>query len=171
MKQRGWIAILSVAIWLIGAGVVTAETMYVKKNGVKVTVEKSPTSSVVARLGIGDEVEVIKKAGRQYQVSLSNGKTGWVFKFKLSETKPAGKSGGSALSGLTGNNRMMAKEARSGGSIRGLKETTNQYAKSKRIDPLHNQSVEKMEQLVISDEELAAFQRAGGIGEYAGGGQ
>ncbi|NKB80320.1 MAG: hypothetical protein GKS05_10300 [Nitrospirales bacterium] len=171
MKRVGWVAVLAAAIWFMGAVSAFAETMYAKKNGVKVTAEKSPTSSVVTTLEIGDQVEVMKKAGRQYYVILSNGKTGWVFKFKISKTKPAGKSGGSGLSGLTGNNRMMAKEARSGGSIRGLKETTNQYAQHKQIDPIHRQSVENMEQLVISNEELARFQQEGGVGEYVGGGQ
>jgi len=80
-----------------------AETMYAKKNGVKVTAEKSPISTVVGKLNTGDQVQVVKKVGRQYQVKLPNGKLGWVFKFKLSSKKPAGKAGGSSLSILTGN--------------------------------------------------------------------
>ena len=148
-----------------------AETMYAKKDGVKVTAEKSPTSKAVATLNLGDKVQVLKKSGRQYQVKLSSGKAGWVFKFKLSDKKPAGKSGGSSLSGLTGKNIVVAKEARAGGSIRGLKETTEQYADKKQISPAHRKSVDKMEELVIPDDELARFQKDGGIGEYAGGEQ
>ena len=148
-----------------------AETMYAKKDRVKVTAEKSPTSKAVATLKLGDQVQVLKKSGRQYQVKLSSGKIGWVFKFKLSEDKPSGKSGGSSLSGLTGKNIVVAKEARAGGSIRGLKETTEQYAEKKQISPAHRKSVDKMEELVISDDELARFQKEGGIGEYAGGEQ
>ena len=148
-----------------------AETMYAKKNGVKVTAEKSPTSKVVGTLSTGDQVEVVKKVGRQYHVKLPNGKSGWVFKFKLSDKKPAGKSGGSSLSGLTGKTTIAARESRSGGSIRGLKETTEQYAKGKNIDPAHRRSVDAMEAFHVSDSELAQFQQAGCIGDYSGGGQ
>ena len=150
---------------------VMAETMYAKKNSVKVTAKKSPTSKVVSKLGLGEEVEVLKKEKRQYYVELENGKTGWVFKFKLSDTKPKSGRGSSALSGLTGKNVVVAKEARAGGSIRGLKESTEEYANRKQISPAHRQAVDKMEQFTLTEEELAAFQQEGQIGEYAGGGQ
>ena len=51
-------SVLSVGVLV---GTVSAETMYAKKNGVKVTTEKSPTSSVVTTLQLGDQVEVVKK--------------------------------------------------------------------------------------------------------------
>lgn len=149
-----------------------AETMYAKSGGVKVTVEQSPTSKVVATLDLGDEVNVVEKAGRQYQVKLPNGKVGWVFKFKLTDEKPASSGGGgSGLSALTGKSTITAKEARAGGSIRGLKETTEQYAKRKQISQADRQSVEKMEQLNIPSDELTRFKREGGIGEFEGGAQ
>lgn len=148
-----------------------AETMYAKKNGVKVTAEKSPTSKVVGKLNTGDQVQVVKKAGRQYQVKLPSGKSGWVFKFKLTAKKPSGKSGGSSLSGLTGKTRIAARESRAGGSIRGLKETTENYAERKHIDPSHRRAVDKMEAFSVSDAELAKFQLAGNVGDYSGGGQ
>ena len=148
-----------------------AETMYAKKNGVKVTAEKSPTSKVVGKLNTGDQVQVVKKVGRKYQVKLPNGKSGWVFKFKLSSKKPAGKSSGSSLSALTGKTTIAARESRSGGSIRGLKETTENYAKGKNIDPAHRRSVDAMEAFSVSDAELVQFQQAGRVGDYSGGGQ
>ena len=40
---------------------VFAETMWAKKDRVKVTAEKSPTSTVVATLRLGDQVDVIEK--------------------------------------------------------------------------------------------------------------
>lgn len=147
-----------------------AETMYAKTGGVKVTAEPSPTSSVVGTLNVGDPVHVLKKDGRKLQIKLSNGKTGWVFQFKLTDSKPSTSSGGSsALSGLTGKSTIAAREARSGGSIRGLKETTANYAKDKHIDPAHQRAVDDMEARVVTKDELAAFQREGGVGEYSGG--
>ena len=161
-----------VALLLLSVpGLSQAETMYAKKNGVKATAEKSPKSKVVGRLNTGDQVKVIKKDGRQYQVKLPNGKSGWVFKFKLSDSKPAGKSGGSSLSGLTGKTTIAARESRSGGSIRGLKETTEQYAQGKNIDPSHRRSVDAMVAFGVSDSELTQFQQDGQVGDYSGGGQ
>ena len=157
-------------ILILFPGTGLADTMFAKKDRVKVTAEKSPTSKVVATLSLGDEVEVLKKSGRQYHVKLESGKTGWVFKFKLAKEKPTRKKGsGSSLFGLTGKGTIVAKEAKAGGSIRGLKETTEHYAKKKRISPAHQKSVDKMEQLVITEDELARFQKEGGIGEYVGG--
>ena len=156
-------------LWFLG-GAASAETMYAKKSGVKVTVAKSPTSKVIAMLKTGDSVTVLDKAGRQYQVKLSNGKKGWVFKFKLSGKKPSSsRGGGSGLSALTGKTRIAAKESRAGGSIRGLKESTEQYAERKHISPAHRRAVDKMEELTISDEDLQRFQQEGHVGEYAGG--
>ncbi len=169
-KMYANIAILALLLLAV-PGLSQAETMYAKKNGVKVTSEKSPKSQVVGNLNTGDQVEIVKKDGRQYQVKLPNGKSGWVFKFKLSDTKPAGKSGGSSLSGLTGKTTIAARESRSGGSIRGLKETTEQYAQGKNIDPSHRRSVDAMVAFGVSDSELAQFQQAGQIGDYSGGGQ
>jgi len=163
--------ILCVSVLLLGfsAGSLLAETMYAKKDRVKVTAEKSPTSSVVATLNVGDQVDVVEKSGRQYKVQLSSGQSGWVFKFKLSDTQPEKKKGGSNLSGLTGENVVVAQEARAGGSIRGLKETTEQYADKKQISQADRRSVDKMEQRTVTDDELNQFKKDGRIGEYAGG--
>jgi hypothetical protein len=155
------IRLLMIAVLFVGfsAGNVLAETMWAKKDRVKVTAEKSPTSSVVAILRVGDQVQVVQKSGRLYKVKMRNGKSGWVFKFKLSDTQPEEKSGGSGLSGVAGDNTVVAQEARAGGSIRGLKETTEQYADKKHISEADRRSVEKMEQR----------KKDGRIGEYAGG--
>ena len=163
--------ILCVSVLLLGfsAGNLFAETMYAKKDRVKVTAEKPPTSSVVATLNVGDQVDVVEKSGRQYKVQLSSGQSGWVFKFKLSDTQPEKKKGGSNLSGLTGENVVVAQEARAGGSIRGLKETTEQYADKKQISQADRRSVDKMEQRTVTDDELNQFKKDGRIGEYAGG--
>ena len=151
------------------AGNLFAETLYAKKDRVKVTAEKSPTSPVVAMLSLGDQVEVIEKSGRLYKVNLISGKTGWVFKFKLSEKQPEAKQGGSSLAGLTGESTVVAQEARAGGSIRGLKETTEQYADKKHISDADRRSVEKMEQRTVPDDEMDQFKKDGRIGEYGGG--
>lgn len=171
MKSTGmtiWFLILSI---LVFGAVATAGTMYSKKNGVKVTVNKSPLSKVVGNLRLGDAVKVLGISGRHAKVQLSSGKTGWVFKFKLSDKKVKTRRGRSALSILSGEERIAARESRSGGSIRGLKEVSETYAKGHQIAPMHKEAVDRMEQLRIPQEELLRFQQEGQIGEFSGGGQ
>ena len=171
--QRTTLMFVAIGLAIILLPVLSmAETMYAKGGGTKVTAEQSPTSTVVGTLDVGDPVQVLKKDGRKFQVKLSNGRTGWVFQFKLTDSQPEQRSGGgSALSALTGKSTIAAREARAGGSIRGLKETTANYAKGKHIDPAYQRAVDDMEARVVTKEELAAFQREGGIGEYSGGAQ
>jgi len=146
---------------------VHAETFYAKKKGVKVTGKKSPLSRVVATLQKGDAVELLKKGGRHYRVRLKNGREGWVFKFKLSKKKPAVQRGsGDILAGLTGESSVTVKEARSAGSIRGLKKVSKNYASLKRIDKVHVESVERMEKYKIDQNQLTKFKRSGRLGEF-----
>ena len=169
VKKLGTLSMAVLIVGFLTGSLLAATTMWAKKDRVKVTAEKSPTSKVVAILRVGDPVQVQQKSGRQYKVKLKSGKTGWVFKFKLADTQPEKAAGGSGLSGLAGDNTVVAQEARSGGSIRGLKETTEQYAEKKHISEANRRSVEKMEQRRVSDDELEKFKRDGRVGEYAGG--
>ena len=139
-----------------------------KQDGVKVTAEKSPTSAVLATLNLGDAVTVLSEEGRLAQVKTTKGKTGWVFKFRLTTKKPS-TGGGLGLSGLKGRKTIAARESRAGGSIRGLKESTEQYAKTKHIKQEHRDAVDRMEELLISPNELVEFKKAGNLGEFSGG--
>ena len=145
-----------------------AATFYAKQDDVKVTAEKSPTSSVIATLALGDAVDVLTEEGRLVRVKAPNGKTGWVFKFRLTEEKPSS-GGGFGLSSLTGKRTIAARESRAGGSIRGLKESTETYAKSKQIKQEHRDAVDRMEAFSIAPEELMQFKKTGNLGEFSGG--
>lgn len=154
---------------LLGPGVASAQTMYAKQDRVKVTEDKSPMSRVVETLRLGDRVRVLEKSGRHYKVRGPSGKSGWVFKFRLSDTEIRSGGGGDALSALTGESRIAAREARTGGSIRGLKEVSERYAERKHLDPASRHAVQRMEDRTISRERLLEFQREGSVGEFAGG--
>jgi uncharacterized protein YgiM (DUF1202 family) len=161
------VILLTVAAWMLPS-TNWAATLYAKQDDVKVTAEKSPTSAVVATLSLGDAVTTLAEDGRLVNVKAANGKTGWVFKFRLAEEKPASSSG-FGLSGLTGKKTIAAREARAGGSIRGLKESTEQYAKDKQIKQEHRDAVDRMEAFSIAPEELMQFKKAGNLGEFSGG--
>ena len=161
------IVLLTVAAWMLPS-INWAATFYAKQDDVKVTAEKTPTSAVVATLALGDAVTVLAEDGRLANVKTATGKTGWVFKFRLTETKPSS-GGGLGLSGLTGKKTIAAREARAGGSIRGLKESTEQYAKDKQIKQEHRDAVDRMETFSIAPDELMQFKKAGNLGEFSGG--
>ncbi len=147
-----------------------AATQYAKQDGVKVTAEKSPTSTLVETLKLGDAVSILSEEGRLAKVKTATGKTGWVFKFRLTEDQPSA-GGGGGLSGLTGRKTIAARESRAGGSIRGLKESTEQYAKDKQIKQEHRDAVDRMEAFSLSPDELMRFKKAGNLGEFSGGTQ
>jgi uncharacterized protein YgiM (DUF1202 family) len=161
------VALLTVATWMLPSSN-WAATLYAKKDDVKVTAEKSPTSSVVTTLALGDAVTVLAEEGRLVKVKTATGKTGWVFKFRLAEDKPSS-GGGLGLSGLTGRKTIAARESRAGGSIRGLKESTEQYAKAKNIKQEHRDAVDRMEAFSIPPDALMQFKKAGNLGEFSGG--
>jgi uncharacterized protein YgiM (DUF1202 family) len=147
-----------------------ASSLFAKQDGINVTADKVPTSAVVATLKLGEEVTVLSEEGRLVNVKTAAGKTGWVFKFRLTEEKPS-TGGGLGLSGLTGQTTIAAREARAGGSIRGLKESTEQYAKTKDIQQEHRDAVDRMTAYSISAEELMQFKKTGNLGEFLGGAQ
>jgi len=169
LPARRYVTTVTVGLVLVLVpAFVSAQTMYVSKDGVNVTEEKSPMSAVVESLRLGDQVRVLEKSDRHYKIQARSGKTGWVFKFKLSDQKVGGGGGGDILSGLTGETRIAAREASTGGSIRGLKETSEQYAATKHIDPSSRDAVQRMEDRAIPREDLLKFQREGSVGEFSG---
>ena len=93
-----------------------------------------------------------------------------MFKFRLSEERPSSGSG-LGLSGLTGRKTIAARESRAGGSIRGLKESTEQYAKEKQIKQEHRDAVDRMEAFSLPPDEFLEFKKAGHLGEFSGGAQ
>lgn len=154
---------------LVGLGFVSeisAQTLYVKKSGTKLQASDSAKSKVIATLSQGTPVRVVKKAKRFYQVS-AGGRTGWVFKFKLTAKAPA-KSGGEGdlLGALGGRQKIAAREASSGSSIRGLSPIAEKHAKNKGISEEDIQAVKQMEAFRINPKELEKFLKEGKLGEY-----
>ena len=92
--------------------------------------KQSARSRTVKILGKGTPVKVLKKR-RFFKVS-AGGKTGWIFKFRLTAKAPAGLSQDEDfLDTLGGEQRMAAKESASGSSIRGLSPTAEKHALKK----------------------------------------
>jgi uncharacterized protein YgiM (DUF1202 family) len=171
-KFAGWRKLLPMALFLlIGlglAGTGYAETLYVKKTGTKLQAEDSAKSDVLAKLEKGTPVTVVKKLKRFYQVSEPGGKTGWVFKFKLTSKAPEASGGGAdeLLGALGGKQKIAARESSSGSSIRGLTPVSENHAKKRGISAVDIQSVRQMETYRISEKEMDQFLKEGRLGEY-----
>ncbi len=92
--------------------------------------KQSARSRTVKILGKSTPVKVLKKR-RFFKVS-TGGKTGWIFKFRLTAKAPAGLSQEEDfLDTLGREQRMAAKESASGSSIRGLSPTAEKHALKK----------------------------------------
>ncbi|MBC8286390.1 MAG: SH3 domain-containing protein [Nitrospinae bacterium] len=145
----------------------SAETWYVKKSSTKLQAKASARSEVLSKLQKGTAVKVKKKAGKFFQVS-TGGKTGWVFRFKLSKKAPAGgQADGDVLATLGGEQKMNARESASGSSIRGLSPISEQHARKKGATDESIQAVKNMETFKVRPEELDRFLEEGKLGEYS----
>ncbi|MBF0358246.1 MAG: tetratricopeptide repeat protein [Magnetococcales bacterium] len=65
-----------------------AETLYSKKNGINVTVEPNPKATLLTKLQKDEAVELIESKGRYVKVRMEDQRTGWVYRFKLSQNAP-----------------------------------------------------------------------------------
>ncbi len=165
---RWQVACLIVFLFGFGfAGQGFAETLYVKKDGTKLQAADSAKSDVVATLNGGTAVQVVKKAGKFYEVTAPGGKKGWIFKFKLTAKAPAQSGGGGdVLGALGGQQKIAARESGSGSSIRGLSPISEKRAKTKGIPEENIKAVKQMESFKVSKEELDRFLKEGHLGEY-----
>jgi hypothetical protein len=140
------------------------ETLYVKTPNTELKSSTAASATTLATLPAGAPVNVLSKKGSWVQGSVS-GKTGWIYKFKLATSKPSG--GGNLLAGLGGGGAS-AREGSTASSIRGLSPTSEKYAGRVNIGPQHIGMVKHMESMKVSRADVAAFLKAGKLGEFGG---
>ncbi len=165
MKRR-FFSFFIILLLITFPNVSWAETWYVKSSKTKMTQKPSPRSKKVAVLSAGTPVKILKKGKRFFNIS-TNGKNGWVFKFKLTNKKPSGVQGGGGLDGLLGNQKIAAAESSSGSSIRGLSPISEKHAKAHGVSEENIKAVQQMEEYSISANELDQFLSEGKLREYA----
>ncbi len=144
-----------------------SETLYVKRSGTRMHAAASARAPVVRTLEIGAAVDVLKKSRIFYQVSLPEGGTGWVYKFKLTRNAPVDPDFDPGIWGVLGGGPVItAKEADSGSMIRGLKPLLDEPERAGGADDASIQAVEAMETPKVTPQEVDAFLSARGLGEY-----
>lgn len=163
--MRGYIPLLALVGFVLAVGGALAETMYARTS-TKVLEEKRLGAPVVATLEQGDAVGVIERSGAHYQVSVA-GKKGWVYYNKLAQEKPEDVA--ALLARRPGTMVIRQDEVSAGGALRGLSPMAENYAEAADLPPWARQAVEDMQAREFTAEQLEAFAREGGLGEFGEG--
>ena len=160
--MRKCACVLAVLAFVVCAGASLAETMYARTSA-KVREHTRLGARVIATLKQGDGVEVIEKSARHYRVSVM-GRQGWVYYNKLAQQKPEDVA--TLLAQKPRLQHVSLDEIEAGGALRGLSPMAENYAKTAELPPWAKQAVEDMQSQKVTGDELEAFAREGGLGEY-----
>ncbi len=162
-RQHRRIALITGSLLLIAVGA-WARTVYVNTRYAKVRESQASTAAQVGKVDFGDGLTVVTDQGGFLQVSVPNGKVGWIAKMWVSDTAPS-KDGLAEKAG---------QSVRAGGTVtytagaRGLTDEAKTYASSKSMGDAAA-AVEKMEKFQVTDEDLEQFMRAAHLGDFRGG--
>ena len=157
---------------LVAAAPSAAETLWVSSEGAKLKAERGATAASVAELPLGMELIRLGYEKRWYRVKIPDGREGWIYRGKVSETPPAEETAaqedslGSLLGGLTGSS-IQADTADTSRSIRGLSPEAKEYARQKGTPETYQQALDEVLALKTDSAEIEDFLEEGRIGEYA----
>jgi len=178
MKTRIQLMFFLAVFCLAAAGLAFAEgeeTLWVTSGSADIKAERSISSDTIAELQRGTELSVQAYESRWYQVTTENGRTGWVYRGKVSETKPEiadsekedeGGGIGGLLGGLGGSS-VETETADSARSIRGLSPEAEAYAEKAGTPKQSREALDQVLSMSISARELESFLENGHVGEYA----
>ncbi len=142
---------------------VLAATMYARLS-TPVRSDRTLSAATLGNLAQGEPVQVAGRQGNYYTVTY-RGKPGYVYYNKLAEQKP--EDIGDLLGAGPATRGIELTELEAGGAMRGLSQTAEDYAMASSIPAWAVQAVEKMQARAIQPDDLEAFQREAGLGEYA----
>lgn len=149
-----------------------AEKVWVTSEDATLQSERSTSSETVATLKRGTELSVSAFENRWYKVIAPDGKTGWIFRGKVSAEPPtdidsdSGSGVGGLLGGLTGSS-IEADAADSSRSIRGLSPEAQEYANQTGTPAESRAALDMVLSLTMDKSDIDLFLKEGKIGEYA----
>lgn len=170
MKKSPILAALACA--LLCSGVALAQSqLFVSGEGAKLKSDKTASSDTIAELPVGAALSVQGQDESWYKVS-TGGKSGWIYRGKVSETAPApSQQGGDNLFGNAGGSNIMVSEADSARSMRGLNDSEQDAARAagRPARPLseYKAALDKVLAAKVEKKDVENFLKAGRIGEYA----
>lgn len=149
------------------------QKVWVTSEDATIQAERSISSKTVAEVRRGTELNVSVFENRWYKVTAPDGKTGWIFRGKVSTEPPPdslddnGSGGiGGLLGGLTGSS-IKADPADSSRSIRGLSPEAQEYAQQTETPVKSQAALDMLLSSTVDKTEIDLFLKEGKIGEYA----
>lgn len=173
--NRWFVIILSLVAFFIfsSTGISLPEKLYISAKNAKLKSERKASSDTVSPLKIGAELSVISFENKWYNVKTTDGKTGWIYRGKVSENKPEtseedDKKGG--LGGLLDNiadSNIQANASDTSRSIRGLSPEAEEYSNQTGKPKECRAALDSVLELEVNDAEIENFLMHYKIGEYA----
>ena len=148
------------------------EKLWISSINAKLKSEKSSSSKTVANLKIGTELSVIAFEKRWYNVETKNGEIGWIYRGKVSESKPDAPGDeeegglGGILDNIAGSN-IQANASDTSRSIRGLSPEAEEYSEQTGKPQEVLTALDSVLELKVHNDEIEQFLKNGEIGEYA----
>ncbi len=175
MEKKG--KLLLYALLLVFAAALAchaAQNLWVSSQSADLKAERSISSETIVVLERGTELTVEASQSRWYRVRTPEGRTGWVYRGKVSEQPPeaadtgSGEGGGlgDMLGDLSGSS-VDANAADSARSIRGLSPEAKAYARKTGTPEESRKALDNVLSLSVSRQEVNRFLKKGEIGEYA----
>lgn len=167
MNRNTWAYVAAVAFTAsLMAGQSLAETLYVQAKTAQLRSGRTSLDAVVANVRFGEPLEVISREGSWVKVKTAGGTQGWIFANKLSESKPSG--GVETLAALGRSiRRGDASSTTASAGARGLDKPSEVYADRSGISQKDRKAVDRMTAYHVADQDVEAFLKEGGLGEYA----
>ncbi|PIP40271.1 MAG: SH3 domain-containing protein [Desulfobacterales bacterium CG23_combo_of_CG06-09_8_20_14_all_51_8] len=165
------IALLFVCLGICVA--VAGATLYVSSDTAELKSESSSSSDTLAELSRGAVLTELATEGRWLKVTTKDGRTGWIYRGKVSAEEPEmedtgddGAGAGSLLGGLSGSD-INADAADSSRSIRGLSPEAKEYAQATGTPKQSQDALDSVISRTVKDDAIDGFLKQGKIGEYA----
>lgn len=156
---------------LLAASVALAEEKrWISSEGTALKAEASATADNIADVLVGTEVTLVESGGRWMKVRTADGKEGWVYAGRVTDSPPAAEvagDGGGIFGDSMKKSQINTAKADSARSIRGLSPGAAQYAKERGTPEMYKKTLDGVLARKVSAKELKAFLKDGGIGEYA----
>ncbi|MBI4775083.1 MAG: SH3 domain-containing protein [Deltaproteobacteria bacterium] len=169
MRVQRFLWLLITSLMFAGALALAQSTLWVTSQAAKLKADKKASSETIATLAVGDEVKLVSEEGSWYKIRTSDGREGWMYRGRLSDSPPQKEvegEGTQLFSALSGSS-IQADEADTARSIRGLSKESATYAENQGTPAKYKEALDRVLSINVTEDELFAFLREGKIGEYA----
>lgn len=163
---RGLLVGLAATIVLASTAAAAAD-VWVKTRYATVRDGQTSRSAVVAQVKRGQVLPVLKQDKGFFQVTLPDGKTGWISRIWVDTARPKGDNARLEKLGKVAREGDQEDVSFTAGA-RGLTPQARDYAQT-RSAPEAAEALERLEQVRVSREALDAFLQAGQLGPWRAG--